>query len=268
MAIDKSQLKDVLIAGLLAKLKRYIDDQISSIKAYFTDRLDNIVLQKGEKGDKGERGETGEPGPKGNDGTDGRDGRDGTNGKDGKDGKNGTDGRDGKDGRDGADGNIKDLSPDEIRNALELLQEDERLDKSAVKGIEELEQQITEAKSIRIGGGSRGLYLYLDGAKYGLANSINLIAGSGITLTYNREFGRNDITISNDSLEGTTMEATGTVDGANQAFAFTAKPSVIVIDGTPYREKNKLNETIWTWTAGTLTATMTIAPQSDIYGIR
>lgn len=76
---------------------------------------------------------------------DGRDGVDGLNGKDGKtpikgvdyfDGKNGVDGKNGKDGKDGRDG--KDGSPDspyQIKEKLELLKGEDRLDSSAIKNL-------------------------------------------------------------------------------------------------------------------------------------
>lgn len=114
------------------------------------------------KGDKGDQGIQGIQGIQGKDGKDGKDGVDGRNGK------NGRDGRDGQDGVDGLDGitpdttliaqeaskqaieAVKPLIPkiqdieqqipqlgEEIRNALELLEGDERLDKSAIKGLEE-----------------------------------------------------------------------------------------------------------------------------------
>ena len=81
-----------------------------------------VSKQIGPKGDKGDRGEVG---PQGIPGKNGRDGKDST-----------VPGPKGEPGRDGKDGNIKDLSPDEIRNALELLQGDERLDIKAIKGYE------------------------------------------------------------------------------------------------------------------------------------
>jgi len=97
-----------------------------------------VSKQIGPKGDKGDRGEVG---PQGIPGKNGRDGKDSTvpgpKGEPGRDGKDSTvPGPKGEPGRDGKDGNIKDLSPDEIRNALELLQGDERLDIKAIKGYE------------------------------------------------------------------------------------------------------------------------------------
>lgn len=56
------------------------------------------------------------------------------------------------------------------------------------------------------------------------------------------------------------LAATGSVDGSNAAFTFAKEPSWIVSDGAWYRVGNG-----WTWNAGTLTATLTIPPQSDIW---
>jgi len=85
---------------------------------------------KGEKGDRGERGPKGERGERGE------------NGAPGKTPVAGVDFPFPKDGKDGADGHIKDLDPEEIRNSLELLQNDDRLDKKAIKGIEDIEKKL------------------------------------------------------------------------------------------------------------------------------
>jgi len=76
-------------------------------------------------------------GPPGKDGKDGKNGRDGKDGRDGRDGLDGRDGEQGPPGPPGKDGDIKDLSPEEIRNALELLLGDDRLKTSAISGLDE-----------------------------------------------------------------------------------------------------------------------------------
>lgn len=86
----------------------------------------------------------------GENGKDGRDGRNGKDGRDGRDGKNGRDGAKGEKGDKGEMGDIKDLSPDEVRNSLEILQGDERLDKSAIKGLEEDFTEIRKIASQRV----------------------------------------------------------------------------------------------------------------------
>lgn len=57
----------------------------------------------------------------------------------------------------------------------------------------------------------------------------------------------------------TLLAATGTVDGINTAFTFTTKPTYIVSDGAWYTENNG-----WTWSGST--ATMSVPPQSVIWG--
>ena len=44
---------------------------------------------------------------------------------------------------------------------------------------------------------------------------------------------------------------TGTIDDSNLDFVYTRKPRLVFINGTAYRENDG-----WTWTAGTLTATL------------
>lgn len=58
----------------------------------------------------------------------------------------------------------------------------------------------------------------------------------------------------------TELPATGTVDGNNTSFTFTQKPTYIVSDHAWYKENKG-----WTWAGST--ATMTIPPNDDIYGV-
>lgn len=77
----------------------------------------------------------------GKDGADGKDGytpvknKDYFDGKNGRDGKDGINGRDGKDGKDGKVSKASSLTPIQIRNKLEELEDDSRLDASAIKNI-------------------------------------------------------------------------------------------------------------------------------------
>jgi hypothetical protein len=63
------------------------------------------------------------------------------------------------------------------------------------------------------------------------------------------------------------LTAIGTVNGSNTQFTFTSLPTVIVSDGAMYQQTNSIGQTVWSWNAGTKTVTMTIPPQSDIFGI-
>lgn len=114
--------------------------------------LEGLRGIKGDKGDSGGPGEPGPAGPQGEQGWPGVPGRDGNDGRDGKDGIDGRDGRDGVDGKNGKDG--KDGSPDmaeDIRNKLELLVGDERLDASAIKGLEQLIKKLTPKRPEGVG---------------------------------------------------------------------------------------------------------------------
>jgi len=57
----------------------------------------------------------------------------------------------------------------------------------------------------------------------------------------------------------TKLDATGTVDGSNASFTFTQKPTYIISDGAWYVENNG-----WTWSGST--ATMSVPPQTGIFG--
>lgn len=122
---------------------------VKGVKGDKGDKGDSI---KGDKGDKGEQGIKGEKGDKGEQGIEGKSGKDGTNGRDGLDGKDGLKGDKGDKGEPGKDG--KDV-PKEIKEKLESLKGENRLDVSAIKGIKKIEDSITRlasARSTYIGG--------------------------------------------------------------------------------------------------------------------
>lgn len=222
----------------IARLAQILDEGDMALLRYLNEMEDHMENMKGVKGDKGDQGE---PGTDGRDGADGKDGKDGRNGRDGRDGKDGEDGRDGNDGKDGRDG--KDGSPDtpeQARDKLASLVDDERLGRESIKGIDELEKKLLDRLERFRGGsvfGARGVHLYTDSAKRGLANTLNLIAGLGITINYSHANGRNDVTISNSISGGYTVETpVGTVNGSNQVFSVTAQPVYVVADGITYFE--------------------------------
>lgn len=61
---------------------------------------------------------------------------------------------------------------------------------------------------------------------------------------------------------GSELTATGTINSVNTAFTFIQKPTYIVMDGAYYKEGGG-----WTWDSGTLTATMSKAPDNTMWGI-
>lgn len=155
----------------------------------------------------------------------------------------------------------------ETKNKIESLTGDNRVNKSAIKGIEEIEQGISDLRARPIPGrslGFRGIQLYVDGSKKGLIQYLNLIPGVGITLSYDFAHGRNDITINASASGLSKLTATGTVDDSNTQFTFVSKPTIIVVNGASYQEDHG-----WSWDAGTLTATLDGAPGigGDVYGL-
>ena len=146
------------------ELENKIDIVKREIKAEMPN-LDKVLESvRGTQGPQGERGEKGDT-------IIGQEGKRGPQGLVGPRGPNGEEGEPGKDGKDGADG--KDADPaavlpfveerlpmlgEKVRDALELLQGDERLDASAVKGLtDELKRLggiIASTRTI-IGGGKQ-----------------------------------------------------------------------------------------------------------------
>lgn len=93
--------------------------------------------------------------------------------------RDGIDGKDGKDGADGLDG--KDGSPDtpeEVRDKLETLQGEERLDASAIKNLPSL----IEKESAPFRGGIRGVEVFDEGITKGSFKFLNF-TGAGVTVT-------------------------------------------------------------------------------------
>lgn len=137
------------IVEAIFDLEDKVEKDIADVKEVATEsKLPQEILEKirmvrgdqGEKGETGERGIQGEKGDKGDKGEDGKDGRDGTDGIHGLDGINGTNGKDGRNGVDGINGS-PDMAED-IRNKLELLLGDERLDSKHIKGLEKIEDRL------------------------------------------------------------------------------------------------------------------------------
>lgn len=159
------------ILEYLFELEDKLEQEVPALK-------DVIERVKGEDGDKGEKGDKGDKGEDGRDGIDGQDGRDG---KDGKDGKNGRDGRDGitpdvstvalkasKLAQEAIKPLIPTIEPldqeipkygEAVRDSLELLQGEERLDKSAIKGLDEEFSRLEKKISTSGGGASRGMVI-------------------------------------------------------------------------------------------------------------
>lgn len=62
------------------------------------------------------------------------------------------------------------------------------------------------------------------------------------------------------------MTATGVVNGVNTQFTFTSEPAYIISDGVFYKKTDNNGVVQWSWNSILLQATMTIPPQSSIWG--
>ena len=87
-------------------------------------------------------------------------------------------------------------TPEILRDKLESLRDDQRLDKSAVKGIEDIEKKIDSelTRSTRVIGGQSGLHTYVDSSKKGLLKSIDFKAGTNTTVVHSKVNGLDTIT--------------------------------------------------------------------------
>lgn len=81
------------------------------------------------------------------------------------------------------------LEAERVRDALEVLVGDERLDASAIANL----PQVTEKVIERIGGAGRGMNIYVEGNKKGLIKTIDFIGA-----TYSKENGRDTLTFEGD----------------------------------------------------------------------
>lgn len=190
---------------------------------------------KGDKGDRGEKGDTvvGPPG---------RDGRDGRDGIDGRDGESIV-GPPGKDGKDGSPD-----TPEEVRDKLEILKGDERLDKTAIKGLDEwlaeIQKQIPNGV-VYVPAGSSGSAITVRDEGVELTTALTSLdfVGSGVTATTSG--GAVTVTINNATM--TILDITsGDINDSNVDFGFGVEPTEIVIGGVSFRKTG--GSTTWTWT--------------------
>lgn len=224
----------------------------------------SVVTLKGDKGDTGEKGDKGDTGEQGLSGKDGLNGKDGVNGIDGNDGINGINGENGKDGSADTGEQIIDKINDD---------EDKQIKREKVEGLEDafksFDKQISSIP--RGGGGGRGIQLYVNSVKKGLAQYIDIIPGSNITITDSLVGGLHSITISASAGGGfSTLAATETPDGIIKVFTFSgasAKPSFLVVDNVWMRDTTALGTVNWTWDNGTKKATLSITPVDEVFAI-
>lgn len=218
-----------------------------------------VSMLKGDKGDQGVQGEQGIQGEIGLQGEQGEPGQDsivpGPQGVQGEKGQQGEAGKDGENGKNGENG--KDGSPDTAEQIVEKLQTIKKawLEISAIQGLDKLLQDVgsnflDQAKSFA----PRALASLYD------TDLLNPIEGQAVVWNSTKKKWVAGAVVSSSVGTGfTLLPATGTVNGTNTTFTFTQKPTYIVSDGTWYVEGAG-----WSWSG--LTATMTVPPQTGIWG--
>lgn len=244
-----------------------VDDKVDANKAetdtviqQVKERVSNISKQEGPKGDRGEKGDQGEAGPQGVAGEMGPRGDRGERGVPGERGKDGTPGQNAnpqtiidaiKPQIITQIGNELPILGEKVRDSLELLQGDERLSESAIKGLTEhliAIEAILNTKTARGEGGSR---------------VTQIKAGTGISITSSMLNGRGVVTITSTATGFAVLDATGTVNGSNTSFTFTSAPKVLVVDGRVLQKVGSDGNVNWT---GTTSVTLQVAPNFDIFG--
>lgn len=169
----------------------------------------------------------------------------------------------------------EELSNEQLRDKLESLEGDSRTDKSAIKGIEEIEEKIGKLELRPIGGtfggGTRGVQLYVGGVKKGLAYYFDFVAGPNMTISDSLVNGLHTITFTSTGGSGfTELPATETPDGSRTQFTFataSAQPSFLVVDNVWMKAVTASGTVNWTWNGGTKVATLSVPSSDDIFGV-
>lgn len=153
---------------------------------------------------------------------------------------------------------FKEKTPEETRDALEALEDDERLDVTKLKGHETLSKSILD-RAIAI----------LDKRTQYLINKVS----GGIQSVV----GGTNVTIDNTDPKNPVINATaggsftvllptsGVVNGSNTVFVFASAPNVIVLDNANIMNKQNITPDLTNNWTGTTTITLNQAPNFNIY---
>lgn len=148
-------------------------------------------------------------------------------------------------------------TPEEVRDGLESLDGDERLDYTAIKGLEDLLKK-SGAKGVKLYGGTNGIFLYVDGVKKGIVKTLDFVGA-----TYSLVNGRPTITmaggganIKSEKITGVQVGQTVTLDLTTLAEDATGVLSV-------FRQGQLLDPANWSVNAGPTLLTISAAEQAD-----
>lgn len=156
----------------------------------------------------------------------------------------------------------------QVRDALELLQGDARLDYTAIRGLENAITAAAKANMPISGqkpGGRTGMYYYINGVKKGIISNVNFVAGTNMAIAYSKVNGQDTFTFnaSGGGTGGVSVETPPEAcDGMNQVFTVSKQPKWVVADGTTYYEGAG-----YSYSSGTGKITMDLAPSTFIRDI-
>lgn len=151
----------------------------------------------------------------------------------------------------------------EIRDALESLEGDKKLNWQAIWGldtlIEGLRKEFASMRKSGAAGGGRGIFISVNGVKKGITNNFNIAPGPGVSLTWSKVNGLDTLTI-NASGSGSTVETPPEApDASTTQFTVSAQPKYVISDASTYFEGKG-----YSYNSGTGKITMEIAPSSFI----
>lgn len=213
------------------------------------DVLDQVRGKDGNDGEQGIDGEKGDKGDKGDDGKEGKQGKDGRDGRDGIDGRDGVDGLDGQDGKNGIDG--KEITPEQVKEKIESLKGENRVDASAIKNLPQSVERIIEgghgmmfpetilkagtgisvAKDAfgkwvitSTGGAGGGHTIQDEGSSETQRTNLNFV-GAGVSVADDVGNDATVVTISGATVTFVNNELVGTGDDTTTVFALDFTPS-------------------------------------------
>jgi len=141
-----------------------------------------------------------------------------------------------------------------IRDGLELLEGDDRLDASAIKGLKKLIKRVSGDGHVTFHGGG------------GVGAIKGIVAGTNITVdNTNPQYPIIASTGGGGGGSLTTIPVTGTINDSNLIFTSATQPDVLVINGGLYQQTG--GAITWTYVAGTITLSSPVGTNGSIYGL-
>jgi len=165
-----------------------------------------------------------------------------------------------KNGEDGNDGNDADEEVIVEKVLAKIPKPSEANLQPIEEKIEALDKRVSNIRTAPLIGPSRGVYLYINGVKKGLVNSLDIV-GSGVATSVVN--GLLTITITGGAGNGVNIETpSGTVNGTNLSFTVSNEPKYIIVDGV-----SKFVTTHYTYGGGTITLLADNAPVQFIRSV-